>query len=162
MRKVVQATRGHIETAKADTPVTAALRAAALGVLALGGVVILAAYWPAVAAASSPDVGPLDEQRIRELIVGNTVVGPLDRQLYDFSYADDGTVLGSAGPTTDSGTWRIRDGNVFCHEWATYFGGDERCYQWYDVGEGRYLLKNVDTFRIPNLPVWRIVPGWVD
>jgi hypothetical protein len=103
--------------------------------------------------------GPLSGDQVRALIVGNTVVGPLRGSLYDFSYAEDGNVVGAAGGNTDAGTWRIRDGNVYCHEWSTFFGGYERCYQWYDTGKGRFRLKNVDTFKVIDLYVWRIRPG---
>ena len=103
--------------------------------------------------------GPLSGDQVRSLIVGNTVIGPVRGELYDFSYAANGDVIGAAGGTTDGGTWRIRDSNVYCHEWSTYFGGNERCYQWYDTGQGRYTLKNVDRFKIIDLDVWRIRPG---
>jgi len=103
--------------------------------------------------------GPLPGDQIRKLIVGNTVIGPGYRTLYDFSYAADGQIYGGTGYSTDQGNWQIRDDNVYCHEWSTFFGGEERCYQWYDTGNGRYLLKNVDVFRQYDVDVWRIEPG---
>lgn len=113
----------------------------------------------AVALPASAVEGPLSGDQVRALITGNTAIGPVRGRLYDFSFLASGEVIGSAGGNTDGGTWRIRDGNVYCHEWSTFFGGDERCYQWYDTGQGRYTLKNVDAFKILDLDVWRIRPG---
>lgn len=103
--------------------------------------------------------GPLSGDQIRSLIVGNTVVGPVHGKLYDLSFLASGEAIGDTAGNTDAGTWRIRDGNVYCHEWSTFFGGYERCYRWYDSGEGRYTLKNVDAFRVRDFNVWRIRPG---
>ena len=103
--------------------------------------------------------GPLSGDQIRSLIVGNTVIGPVRGQLYDLSFMAGGEAIGATAGNTDSGTWRIRDGNVYCHHWTTFFGGDERCYQWYERGQGRYTLKNVDAFKVLDQEVWRIRPG---
>jgi len=115
--------------------------------------------WAAVPAALAADGGPLSGDRIRELIVGNTLIGPYYGRPYDFSYDADGNIYGSTGAGTDSGRWRIRDDDVYCHWWTTLFDGTERCYQWYAEDNGRYRLRNVDAFRRYDLHVWRIRPG---
>lgn len=98
---------------------------------------------------------------IKKLIVGNTLQGPMGRELYDWYYQADGQVTGVVGTDDDSGTWQIKDSNVYCHKWDQYFDGVQRCYQWYkeQEREGRYLLKNVDADRIGNIEVWKIRPG---
>jgi hypothetical protein len=106
--------------------------------------------------------GPLAGERIRELIVGNTLVGPYYASLYQFSYTPDGRIFGSTGIGTDAGSWRIRDGNLYCHQWVELYDATERCYEWYDTGDGRYTMKNVDAFRQFDVYVWRIQPGMGD
>jgi hypothetical protein len=104
----------------------------------------------------------LSGDEIKKLIVGNTLQGPLGRELYDWYYRADGQVTGVVGGTDDdSGTWQIKDKNVYCHEWDQYFDGVQRCYQWYkeEAREGRYMLKNVDADRSGNIEVWIIRPG---
>ena len=103
--------------------------------------------------------GPLRGEQIRALISGNTVSGPIYAKPYDFSYMAEGRVYGDIDSSTGNGVWRIRDGDRYCHEWSNFFAGVERCYQWYDVGNGRYRMVNVDSFRIRNIEVWRIKPG---
>ena len=122
---------------------------------------IAAVVWLGAAAPASGAAGgePLSGERIRELIVGNTLIGPYYGRPYDFSYAPGGEIYASTGTGTDSGRWRIRDGNVYCHEWTTLFGGTERCYRWYEEAGGRYRLENVDAYRRYDLHVWRIRPG---
>jgi len=122
---------------------------------AFAAVCLAAAAPPALCA----ETGPLPGERIRELIVGNTLTGPYYGSPYDFSYTADGNIYGSTGNGTDNGRWRIRDDDVYCHEWSTLFDGTERCYQWYAGDGGRYRLENVDAFRVYDFNVWRIRPG---
>lgn len=117
----------------------------------------------AAGAAGAQD-SPLTGDRIRELIVGNTVIGPFRARLYDFSYTAEGEVYGGIGVDVDSGTWRIEGDNTYCHEWFTHFGGVERCYQWYrhdprSNSLGELQMKNVDAFRVDDIWIWRITPG---
>ena len=107
---------------------------------------------------------PLTVDQIRALITGNTVTGPVGARPYAFSYTAAGEVYGDIGVSLDSGTWRIRDGDVYCHEWTEHFGGEERCYRWYPQpdrakSKGRYRLRNVDAFRARDMWVWQIKPG---
>ena len=89
----------------------------------------------------------LGGDQIRTLITGNSLEGAFrTRRLVMVFYAD-GQVRGSLGLTgSDSGTWEI-DGDTYCNEWVTYFGGVQRCYRWIPNGDG-YLLINVDAFKI--------------
>jgi hypothetical protein len=116
----------------------------------------------AAAVAGGAERGPLDGERIRELIVGNTLVGPYYASLYQYTYTADGRIFGSTGRGTDAGRWRIRDGNVYCHQWVELYDAEERCYEWYDTGDGRLTMKNVDAFRQYDVDVWRIEPGTDD
>lgn len=107
-------------------------------------------------------VGPaLPGDEIKKLIVGNTVQGPLGRELYDWYYQADGQVTGVVGAADDdSGTWSIKDSKTYCHEWDQYFDGVRRCYEWYEQErKGQYLLRNVDADRSGDLEVWKIRSG---
>ena len=103
--------------------------------------------------------GPLTGQEIRDLIVGNTVIGPINARQYDFSYKSDGGVYGDIGVSGDRGSYTISDDGVYCHEWFRHFDATRRCYQWYRAQSGRYVLRNIDTYRVRNIDVWRIKPG---
>ncbi len=102
----------------------------------------------------------LSGQEIRELIVGNTLIGPINARQYDFSYEPDGNVYGDIGVSTDRGTWEISDDGVYCHEWTLHFDSTRRCYKWFRAKrQGRYVMKNIDKFRVRDIDVWRIKPG---
>jgi hypothetical protein len=102
---------------------------------------------------------PMTGEQVRALLVGNTVSGPWYAEPYDFSYTREGRVYGTIGANTGNGTWRIRDGDRYCHEWSEFFEATEKCYQWHDLGGGRYRMVNVDAYRDRDIDVWRIRPG---
>ena len=92
----------------------------------------------------------LTGDQIRTLITGNTLQGNFLTDSLTMVFYADGVLRGSIGFTgSDSGTWGI-DGDNYCNEWFTYFSGVRRCYQWIPQGN-RYLLKNVDEFKIRNI-----------
>jgi len=110
----------------------------------------------------------LSGKQIRQLIVGNTVRGAALASLYNIYYESDGKVSAvfhgrKLLADTDDGTWKIKNGNTLCQEFSYLFGGVERCYQWHKTeqrnGEQRYVMHNVDAFRIDDLPVWNIRKG---
>jgi hypothetical protein len=129
--------------------VTAASRLCGLTALAL------ALASPAGLAAGKPMTG----EQVRALITGNTVTGPLFAKPYEFSYTPEGRVYGTIGASTGNGTWRIREGDRYCHLWSVFFSGTEHCYRWHDLGGGRYRMVNVDAFRDRDVDVWSIRPG---
>ena len=107
-------------------------------------------------------VGPaLTGDEIKKVIVGNTIQGPSGREMYDWYYAADGAVTGVVGASNDdSGTWLIRDKDVYCHTWDQYFDGVQRCYNWYKANtSGHYIMKNVDADRGENMEVWEVIKG---
>jgi hypothetical protein len=110
---------------------------------------------PALFAADTVLTG----EQVRALISGNTVIGALGARMYDFTYTPDGNVYGTINSSTDSGSWSISEGGRYCHEWSMFFDGTETCYQWHDLGDGRYRMVNVDAFRTWNLQVWNIRKG---
>ena len=111
------------------------------------------------AASICASEGPMSGQEIRDLIVGNTVIGPINARQYDFSYRPDGGVYGDIGTSGDRGNYTISDDGIYCHEWFRHFDATRRCYQWFRAKQGRYVLRNIDTFRVRNIDVWRITPG---
>lgn len=98
---------------------------------------------------------------IKKLIVGNTIQGPLGRDMYDWYYKGDGQVTGVVGAANDdSGTWFIKGSTVYCNEWDQYFDGVQHCYQWYkQERKGEYLMRNVDADRSGDLEVWKVIHG---
>jgi len=102
---------------------------------------------------------PMTGEQVRALISGSTVSGPVYALPYDFSYTAEGRVYGTIGANTGDGAWRIRTGDRYCHEWSEFFDATEKCYQWHDLGNGRYRMVNVDAFRDYDIDVWRIRPG---
>ena len=109
--------------------------------------------------AREPSGEPLDEEAVRELLVGNTLTGSYGAERYTFFFESDGKVYGELGMFrgADSASWTFKDGR-YCHWWAEYFGGIERCYRWYRTGPDTYLLKNADAYRWHDIE-GRIVPG---
>ena len=92
----------------------------------------------------------LTGEQIRTLITGNTLQGSILTNRLTMVFYADGVVRGSVGLTgSDSGDWEI-EGDNYCNEWVTYFGGVRRCYQWIPKGEG-FLLKNVDAFKVRDI-----------
>lgn len=107
-------------------------------------------------------VGPaFSGDEIRKLIVGNTLQGPAGTEMYDWYYQGDGAVTGVIGASNDdSGTWLIKDGNVYCHTWDQYFDGVQHCYELYKVARsGEYIMKNVDVDRSENIEIWKVILG---
>ena len=122
-------------------------------------------FWTAVVIASllQPmalvQAQQLSGDEIKKLITGNTVKGPIGARPYSFYYkptGEAGGVIGGGG--ADSGTWKIKQGSVYCHMWTDYFDGVERCYEWHKDGK-RYVMKNVDADRSRDIPVWNIEKG---
>ena len=101
----------------------------------------------------------LSGDEIKKLITSNTVKGPIGAQPYSFYYKPTGEVGGViGGGDDDSGTWKIKQGDVFCHMWTDFFDGEEHCYEWHKDGK-RYVMKNVDADRSRHIPVWSIEKG---
>jgi hypothetical protein len=99
----------------------------------------------------------LSGDQVRALITGNTLEGSFRANRLVMVFYADGVVRGRMGLTgSDSGTWEI-EGDNYCNEWVTYFGGVRRCYQWIPQGDG-YLLNNVDAFKVQPIK-GRIVEG---
>jgi hypothetical protein len=112
-----------------------------------------------LAAAPARAGGALTGQQIRALISGNTLFGADGTRPIEFSYTPEGRVYGTIGSETGNGSWRIRDGDRYCHEWSEFFDATERCYQWHVLNGGRYRMVNVDAYRVFGIDVWRIRPG---
>lgn len=112
-----------------------------------------------LAAAPTLAGGALTGEQIRALSSGNTLFGAYGAQPIEFSYTPEGRVYGTIGSETGNGSWRIRDGDRYCHQWSEFFGATERCYQWYALDDGRYRMVNVDNYRVFGIEVWRIRPG---
>ena len=122
----------------------------------------LAALLIGCAGLGDKTVGPpLTGDEIKKLISGNTVQGPMGREMYDWYYQSDGAVTGVIGAAdNDSGTWKIKDENVYCHTWDQYFDGVEECYLWFkQERSGRYLMRSVESDTSGDIPVWGIVEG---
>ena len=114
----------------------------------------------------SPGVGSAQESgaalsadQIKQLIVGNTVSGALRANPYSIYYQADGKVSAIFHTNDDDGSWKIKDGNKLCQEYSDLFNGEEHCYQWYKAAGQRYLMRNVDTYKIDDLGVWKIEKG---
>ena len=107
-----------------------------------------------------PQGPPLPGAEIKKLIVGNTVKGAVGAQSFTFYYQAPVSVSGVIGVQgdNDSGTWKIKGDDVYCHQWDVFFGGVERCYQWYKTERG-YILENVDVYRVQALVVYGIEQG---
>ena len=104
---------------------------------------------------------PLTGAEIKKLIDGNTIQGPLGREMYDWYYQSNGQVTGVVGASDDdSGTWEIKDTNIYCHEWDQYFDGVRLCYEWYKLERsGAYVMRNVDADRAGDIEVWEVILG---
>ncbi len=101
----------------------------------------------------------LSGDEIKKLITGNTVKGPIGARPYSFYYKPTGEVGGVIGAGgAGSGTWKIKQGNAYCHTWTDLFDGVEHCYEWHKDGK-RYVMKNVDVDRSRDIPVWNIEKG---
>ena len=113
--------------------------------LALAAALLLVSWAPLSLAQDA-----LSGDAVRELIVGNTLKGSYTAKTLVMVFYPDGLVRGALGLRgSDSGTWEM-DGDKYCDEWFTYFGGVRHCYLWIPQGDG-YLLKNVDSFRAYNI-----------
>lgn len=98
------------------------------------------------AARSAPAADFLSGDEVEKLIVGNTLQGSYLANQLTMVWYDNGVVRGAMGLTgSDDGTWEIK-GDLYCHEWTTYFGGVPHCYKWRPQGE-RFVLVNQDAFR---------------
>lgn len=110
------------------------------------------------------DTGALSAAQIKSLIVGNTIRGAALATLYNIYYEPNGKVSAvfhgrKLLAEADDGTWKIKNGNTICQEFSHLFGGVERCYQWHKGDGQRYVMRNVDSFKIDDLPVWNIRKG---
>jgi hypothetical protein len=103
---------------------------------------------------------PLSGEEITKLIVGNTVNGAIGGQSFSFYYKSAVSVSGMIGNDgdDDSGTWEIKDENVYCNEWIVFFDGVKRCYKWYKTARG-YILESADAFRLRPLVVYKVENG---
>ena len=122
-------------------------------------VLLMAAALLSSACASQPAISEdaLSGDEIRSLITGNTLEGSFLSDRLVMVFYSNGVVRGAMGLSgSDSGTWEI-DGDSYCNEWVTYFGGDHRCYQWHRQGDG-FVLENVDSFKTQPIR-GRIVTG---
>ena len=128
------------------------------------GLVASAMLGMAGAAWSAEIEGPaLDNSQIKDLIVGNTARGVALAKLFNIYYEPNGKVSalfqGGRLSESDDGTWTIKNGNTVCHEFSQLFGGVERCYQWHKADGERYVMRNVDTYKVDDLTVWNVIPG---
>ncbi len=116
------------------------------------------------ATGAAPIQGPaLDNGQIKDLIVGNTARGVALAKLFNIYYEANGKVSaifqGGKLSESDNGTWTIKNGNTVCHDFSHLFGGVERCYQWHKADGQRYVMRNVDTYKVDDLTVWNVNPG---
>jgi len=116
------------------------------------------------AGSAQNSAAPLSVDEVQQLIVGNTVRGVVHARLFNIYYEAGGRVnISIQGRQSlselDDGSWKIKDGNTLCQEFSDVFDGDERCYQWYKTGGQRYVMRNVDAFRVSDLTVWNIQQG---
>ena len=125
-------------------------------------IVLLGAAMVGCAGAGEPKAEgpPLSGDEIRQLISGNTVSGAILAQQFQFYYQADGKVSGAIDTVNDdTGTWQIKDGNTYCHQWITFFDGVERCYQWVPLAGGRYRMGSVSAYHGEGIEVWKIEHG---
>lgn len=127
----------------------------------LAAVAVVCATLAGCAGSSQqPEGPPLSGDEIRQLITGNTISGAILAQQYTFYYQANGKVSGAIDTVNDdTGTWLVKDGNTYCHQWIDFFDGVQRCYQWVPLAGGRYQMKNVDSFHGEGLEVWKIEKG---
>ena len=101
----------------------------------------------------------LSGDEIKKLVTSNTVKGPTGAQPYSYYYKLTGEIGGViGGGDDDSGTWKIKQSNVYRHTWIDFFDGVEHCHKWHKDGK-RYVMKNVDADRSRDIPVWSIEKG---
>jgi hypothetical protein len=108
---------------------------------------------------TKPEGPPLSGAEITKLLVGNSATGAVGAHLFTFYYKDPEKVSGVIGAgDNDSGTWKIKNGDTYCHDWIDFFDGVERCYQWHKSEDG-YTLVNVDAYHLRPLIVNKIQKG---
>jgi len=109
---------------------------------------------------NKPEGEPLSGDEIKTLIIGNTVDGAIGAQSFSYYYKSSVSVSGTIGMNgdDDSGTWNIKDNDIYCNEWDSFFDGVQRCYKWYKTERG-YILENVDAFRTQPLVIFGIKKG---
>ena len=109
---------------------------------------------------NKPEGPALSGEAIKTLIIGNTVDGAIGAQAFSYYYKSAVSVSGTIGMDgdDDSGTWNIKDNDIYCNEWISFFDGVQRCYKWYKTERG-YILENVDSFRTQPLVVTGIREG---
>jgi hypothetical protein len=106
----------------------------------------------------------MNADQIKQLIIGNTISGSVGGSRYSIYYQANAKVSGvfhGSGMLADDddGTWKIKDADKLCQEFSDTFNGEEHCYQWHKADGQRYLMRNVDSFRIDDLEVWKIEKG---
>ena len=107
-------------------------------------------------------VGPaLTGEQIKELLVGNTIQGPLSIYVYDWYYTQDGKVRGDVGlMDKDSGTWLVKGTGTYCHQWMKFFHGAQRCYEWYKLEQSsHYLMESLEPAIYEDIEVSEIIEG---
>lgn len=71
---------------------------------------------------------PVTAKEIQDEWVGRTLVGATPSGApVTMKFQADGSVSLTAGPTSDSGTWRLVE-NGYCTTWKTIRAGQERCF----------------------------------
>jgi hypothetical protein len=101
--------------------------------LALASALLLLAACQPAPLGPQPSEGtsgppPLNDQQIRDTLVGNTIVGARTGTLlsdWSMHVAPDGTLTDSDG---DTGHWNISANGQFCAQWQTAGHGQSRCY----------------------------------
>ena len=109
---------------------------------------------------NKPEGAPLSGDEIKTLIIGNTVDGAIGAQSFTYYYKSSVSVSGTIGMNgdDDDGTWNIKNNDIYCNEWNSFFDGVQRCYKWYKTERG-YILENVDAFRTQPLVIYGIKEG---
>lgn len=107
-----------------------------------------------------PEGPPLSGTEITKLLIGNSANDAVGAHPFTFYYKDDAKVSGviGMGGNSDSGTWEIKNGDTYCHEWIDFLDGVQRCYQWQKSEDG-YTLVNGDAYHLRPLIVNKIQQG---
>ncbi len=58
-------------------------------------------------------------------------------------YRADGSSMMQWAEHRTTGSWRLKDNSV-CTRWQGIRNGNERCFQWAEVGSGKYEVYNLD------------------
>ena len=85
-------------------------------------VAVMAGRLQATVAAQAQQISG-DE--IKKLVTSNTVKSPIGARPYSFYYKPTGEVGGVIGEDDDSGTWKIKQGDVYCHRSPTFYASSD-------------------------------------